>query len=273
LTTPQNSPRVSWGEDTIHEFDLEDGRRLRKKVPPRSQTEARLLKAEKAQKAREKAAPEKATGVCRILFIGILLVGGLAAALLFSGAVDIEGSDRASDDDGSGDGSDDGSAGQQSERLDSGEAFVDSSRGFGVSQDGLGGAAPGQRWRGVGADAYGAQVATLRELVGQMADSDRRIGAVLATEAGQVKQARETHANVLGGFQAAIPMAEFLYFAGPSGPAMSLAFQVAVVSSGIGMCSESLHATHLESQRNAASLQMVSDRHEQIRSSLAATFF
>lgn len=160
-----------------------------------------------------------------------------------------------------------GNLGEESPAADPemGSEFGASSGHFRYAREILrGGADSGDEWTGAAAGCHGGRLALLGDLVGQASDTGQELKDVVATQAKQVNDGRETLENVLNGLGLAMPVAQTLWYSGPAGPALSYQFQLATSNSAIGTSADTMDEMHDNAQENAVRLDALAQKCSQL---------
>lgn len=116
---------------------------------------------------------------------------------------------------------------------DEGGKFAESSGAFQSASDSMDATKPPHSWQGTSSDAYGDRNDEQRRRASQMAEVDSEIKAAIADEAEQVDVTRKMLDRCQTSMGLAIPIAIALKFAGPTGPAKSLLFEMATVAAAM----------------------------------------
>ncbi|WP_304610623.1 EspA/EspE family type VII secretion system effector, partial [Mycolicibacterium sp. CBMA 295] len=128
-------------------------------------------------------------------------------------------------------------------RPEDGERFNRGAQHFYNAYQTLNTAAPPSDWEGTASDAYGARTTEQQDRASNMASYDSAIKKVLATEATQVESARDFVSKRQTALALCIAPAIALKFAGPAGPALSLAFETASVMATVPLAMDRVENT------------------------------
>lgn len=123
-------------------------------------------------------------------------------------------------------------------------------------------------WIGGAAEISQTRNAAFTDLIAEMADTNTETDAVIQTQAQQVKDGKSILKNTVDQLVAAMPVAQDIYFSGPTGPAISYQFQLAVSSAGIGTTTNTVHTTHQNAQENGRRLDELAEKYDEMYSSL-----
>lgn len=150
---------------------------------------------------------------------------------------------------------------------DEGDIFQDGAKKFDTATAALSRANPENEWQGEASGTYAALRQHLITLTQEMAEVDREMKKVLATEAKQVDNAHSFHRAVTYSVILATPVALALYAKPIVGPQLSRIFQKAVSRRALALASEKLTKTADESARNAATIKNLSGRYQKVLAS------
>lgn len=121
-----------------------------------------------------------------------------------------------------------------------------------------------ETWEGDASSAYGAQNDAHRSRAEELAKLDASVKAVVQREAGQLKHTRDTLDHTQTALGLCIPVAIGLKFAGPEGPALSLAFEIASVAASLPIAVESFGRMVSDSAHNATELRRAGGGYDRI---------
>lgn len=191
------------------------------------------------------------------IFLAILFVAGLITFFITSNSPASSKSPK--------------SSGSPNEDADSEHAFTASRQHLLDAHQVLSNIDPAAGWTGSSTTRYSIQNCELSDLIKQIADTNQGVDKTVRTEAEQVDNGREILGNSLSGLQLAIPVSEVLYFSGPTGPALSYSFQLAVANSAVGTGVDTTNTMHQNSVQNAEHLMALTQRYDTALESVIAT--
>ena len=122
---------------------------------------------------------------------------------------------------------------------------------------------PESSWLSPSGALYKDQSSALRMGAEQIADLDHAVDATVRTEGKQVDEGRKTLNEILTELQAAVPIAENLYFSGPAGPCLSYNFQISVTNSAVSSATNTTEDMHQKSRGHAETLTALAQQYDQ----------
>ncbi|MBY0443278.1 MAG: hypothetical protein K2Q25_14260 [Mycobacteriaceae bacterium] len=180
---------------------------------------------------------------------GWIVIGTVIALMaIFIVAFSDDGEDESDDD--------------SSTEPNNGDAFTLSSQGARHTYQTWRSADLDGAWAGPAAAQSITQNALLGNLADQIADISSEVQGVVQTQAHQVNDSKATLRNVVHELNAAIPLAKSLYYSGPSGPALSYQFQLAVSSPALSTGTNTTHHMHGNAEKNAVQLRVLAQRYD-----------
>ncbi|WP_254849220.1 EspA/EspE family type VII secretion system effector [Mycobacterium sp. GA-1841] len=151
-------------------------------------------------------------------------------------------------------------------RPEDGERFGRGATAFDDAHSSLLNAASPSGWEGDASDAYGARTAEQQNRAQNMAIQDRAIQTVLFNEADQVSKARDFVSKRQTALALCVPAAIAIKFMGPTGPAASLAFEVASVLATVPYAMDRVENTVYEAKANASQIENIARHYDDVSS-------
>ena len=148
-------------------------------------------------------------------------------------------------------------------------AFALSAGHFLDAYDGLDSIGSIAGWAGGSGNCYEAQNSAFATQLTRAAATNTQVDAVVQHQGEQVKATRQTLDNLLNGLQAAVPVAQALYFSGPAGPALSYNFQLSVATPATSTATDSMNQMETHAAEHAKTLTTLSQEYAEVASAIS----
>ncbi|MBY0441009.1 MAG: hypothetical protein K2Q25_02545 [Mycobacteriaceae bacterium] len=142
-------------------------------------------------------------------------------------------------------------------------------KAFAVSSSHLSGASatlantrPADGWVSPSGNHYAMHNTGFRNLIEQIAKLNNQVDTTVQTEREQVNNGKESLEQNAAELQAAIPIAESLYFSGPTGPVLAHNFEIAVSSAAMRSATATTNDMHDKATKHAETLMALAQHYD-----------